>query len=117
MIFKQEVNPMSPYIQIITSINNKKMAEEIAQILVKKNLVACVQIIGPMKSIYRWQGKIEKAKEWMCLMKTKSSLYGSIEKVITRMHPYTLPEIIVWPIRKGYSPYLQWISKTTKQGY
>lgn len=105
---------MPPYVQIITSLDNKKKAEEMAQILVKKNLVACVQVIGPMKSIYHWQGKIEKAKEWICLMKTKSSLYRTIEKAIIQMHPYTLPEIIVLPILKGYSPYLQWISKTTR---
>jgi len=99
------------YIQISTTFANRSDAESVAKILAGKKLSACVQISGPVTSIYRWKGKIEKSKEWLCVIKTRRSLYKSMEKAIKSVHPYELPEIIATPIIEGSKEYLGWIQK------
>ena len=97
------------FIQIMTTTNNREEAERIASSLVDKHLVACVQIIGPMTSIYRWQGKVENTMEWLCHIKTTQEMYNSVEKEILSLHSYEVPEIIALPIIQGLEKYLQWI--------
>ena len=101
------------YIQVITTISDKQGAERIAAKLLDKRLAACVQIIGPMKSVYRWRGKIVRSKEWICLIKTKKALYKKVEAAIKKIHPYEVPEIIASPILNGDIGYLKWISTET----
>src|SRR4030042_4212811 len=96
----------SKYIQIATTVTKKGDAERIAKILSKKNLSACTQIVGPITSVYRWKGKLEKSKEWLCIIKTKRKLYESIEKEIRNIHPYELPENVATPIIEGSREYL-----------
>ena len=100
---------MSRYIQVITTVSKKSDAEKIAKSLIDKRLAACVQIKGPIKSIYRWKGKIETAKEWMCIIKTRKILYKKVEKSIRKIHPYEVPEIIAVPIAAANKDYLKWI--------
>lgn len=102
------------YIQISTTLAKRSDAERLTNILSEKNLSACTQIIGPIKSVYKWKGKLETSKEWLCLIKTKSSRYKSIEKAIKEIHPYELPEIIATPIIKGSQEYLGWIKKEVR---
>jgi periplasmic divalent cation tolerance protein len=97
------------YIQVVTTISGKRRAEKIANALIKIRLAACVQIAGPIKSIYRWKGKIETAKEWVCIIKTRASLYKKVEAAIKKIHPYEIPEIIVVPIALANKDYLKWI--------
>lgn len=103
------------YIQISTTLANRSDAERVAKILAGKKLSACVQISGPVTSIYRWKGKIEKSKEWLCVIKTRSTLYKSMEKAIKSVHPYELPEIIAVPIIEGSKEYLDWIRKEVSE--
>lgn len=100
---------MSRYIQVITTVSKKTDAGKIAKYLIDKRLAACVQIAGPIKSIYRWKGKIETAKEWVCIIKTKKSLYKKVEAAIKKIHPYEVPEIIAVPIAAANKDYLKWI--------
>ena len=100
---------MGSYIQIITTTEKKEDAEEIAMTLVEKRLAACVQIAGPITSLYRWKGNIERAQEWQCWIKSKEVLYKEIEKTIKSVHPYEVPEIIAMPIVAGSSDYLGWL--------
>jgi len=100
---------METYIQVITTTENKQDAEKIAGILVEKKLAGCVQIVGPVTSIYRWKGKIEEAREWQCVIKSRKGLFGEIEKVISSIHPYEVPEIIAVPILTGSKAYLEWL--------
>jgi periplasmic divalent cation tolerance protein len=100
---------MNRYIQVITTISDKRGAEKIAKELINKRLAACVQILGPIKSIYRWKGKIETAKEWVCIIKTRTSLYKKVEAAIKKIHPYEVPEIIAVPIALANKDYLKWI--------
>jgi len=96
---------------IFTTCPNKKCAEKISTILVKKKLVACVNIISNVKSIYWWEEKIEKSSEVLLIMKTKEKLFSSIKEEILKNHPYKIPEIICLKIEKGNEKYLNWIEE------
>ncbi len=99
------------FIQISTTVAKKVDAEKIGKVLLKKRLSACTQVIGPISSFYKWNGKIKKSREWLCIIKTKKNLYRKIEKELKNIHPYELPEIIVTPITEGSKKYLAWINK------
>ncbi len=100
---------MGAYIQVVTTTEKKEDAEKIALALVEKKLAACVQIVGPVTSIYRWKGNMETTGEWQCLIKSRKDLYGEIEKAIKTVHPYEVPEIIAVPIVAGSDDYLEWL--------
>ena len=100
---------MKSYIQVVTTADKKEDAEKIATRLVEKKLAACVQIAGPITSLYRWKGNIEKTEEWQCWIKSKEILYKEIEKEIKSIHHYEVPEIIAIPIVAGSHGYLQWL--------
>jgi periplasmic divalent cation tolerance protein len=104
---------MPAIIQMITTINDRTRAEEIGRRLVGEKLVACCQITGPIRSIYRWKGKIEENDEWYIVMKTKESLYHLTEEAIRRMHPYEVPEIIAIPVRDASEDYTTWVRRET----
>ncbi|MCX5687915.1 MAG: divalent-cation tolerance protein CutA [Candidatus Omnitrophica bacterium] len=105
------------YLQVITTVSRKLDAEKIARDLVVKRLAACVQIGGPIKSIYRWKGKIETAKEWVCIIKIRKSFYKKVEEAIKESHPYEIPEIIAVSIPKGSKDYLKWLFDETVKKY
>ncbi|MGA2058997.1 MAG: divalent-cation tolerance protein CutA [Thermoguttaceae bacterium] len=106
---------MSDYIQVLTTTESRDVAESIGRTLVDQRLAACVQIVGPITSIYRWQGKINTAQEWQCWAKTRSELYGRIEETIRRLHPYQVPEILAMPVTAGSPDYLAWLADETKK--
>jgi periplasmic divalent cation tolerance protein len=106
---------MKSYIQITTTTETKEEAEKIAQYLVEQKLAACVQIIGSIKSTYRWKGKVESAQEWLCLIKTPEELYDKVETAIKKLHSYETPEIIAVPIIKGSNEYLNWLDNELSQ--
>jgi len=99
------------FLQVITTTDSKEKAERIAFILVEKGLAACVQVIGPVTSVYRWEGKVENTTEWICQIKTKQKMYNFVEKEILSIHTYELPEIIAIPITMGSKKYLEWMRK------
>ena len=105
---------MERVIQIVTTGDDRGVIEKIGRNLVEKRLVACAQILGPIQSIYRWKGAVENASEWLLLMKSKASLYPSIEKEIQCQHPYELPEIIATDIDKGLAGYMDWVVSETQ---
>lgn len=88
-------------------------AQEIAEHLVEHRLAACVQVTGPVASTYRWQGHVERAEEFLCLIKTRRELTNEVEAAIRSLHSYDNPEIIVVPIEGGSSDYLTWIETET----
>ena len=101
---------MATYIQVVTTVDKKETAERIAEHVVEQRLAACVQI-SPCESLYRWQGKIEKSEEYLCIMKSRQDLYREIEKAVTRIHPYDVPEILATRVLDGSGPYLEWIDE------
>ena len=101
---------MTACIQIATATATREDAERIADSLTRKKLAACVQIVGPISSVYRWQGRIEKATEWLCLIKTERSLYEEAAAAIRELHPYQVPEVLAFEAVAGSSDYLKWLS-------
>ncbi|MEM2941145.1 MAG: divalent-cation tolerance protein CutA [Thermoproteota archaeon] len=101
---------MVNYIQVFTCTEKKEDAEKIARTLLERRLAGCIQIIGPVSSLYWWKGKIEEAEEWLCIIKSEKSLYEELEKTIKENHPYAVPEIISIPIITGSKEYLNWLS-------
>ena len=100
---------MDSFIQVMTATDKKEDAERIARSLVEMRLAGCVQIVGPIMSIYRWKGRIETAGEWLCLIKSHKDRYGAIEEAILSLHPYETPEIISLPLIDGSEGYLDWL--------
>lgn len=100
---------MTKHVQVITSTESKTDAERIAEALVKNKLAGCVQIIGPISSVYWWEGRMEKTREWLCLIKTTSSLYKHLEIALIKIHPYKIPEIVAIPVVAGSKSYLSWL--------
>jgi periplasmic divalent cation tolerance protein len=100
---------MESFLQVITATESREEAKIIARHLIDERLAACVQIIGPVESTYRWKNKVETAEEWICLIKTREDLYKKLEKAIVGLHSYETPEIIALPIIKGSADYLQWL--------
>lgn len=106
---------MTEYIQVFTTVDKREDADRIASIVVKKRAAACAQVVGPIQSTYWWKGKVERAEEWLLMMKTRGDLFSSLEKEIKTLHPYEVPEIIALPIVAGSEPYLEWIQDETKK--
>ncbi len=102
---------MAEIIQIVTTTDRKELAETIARTLVERRLAACTQIIGPILSVYRWQGEVESAEEWQCWIKTTRERYDAIEKAIRELHTYEVPEILAIPVVAGNSSYVQWLEQ------
>ncbi|MCL7403249.1 MAG: divalent-cation tolerance protein CutA [Thaumarchaeota archaeon] len=105
---------MSEYIQVLTTVDSREKAEEIAGKLLNARLAACIQIIGPIKSMYWWKGVIEYSQEWICLVKTKAEMYNEVESMIKNSHSYEVPEIIAIPVIHGYDKYLEWLTSELK---
>ena len=102
---------MKDYIQVFTTTESKEEAEKISREVVGKRLAACTQIVGPIKSIYRWKEKIEEEEEWLCIMKSLNDLYEQLEKAIKEIHSYEVPEILALPVVAGNQAYLEWLNK------
>ncbi|HOQ42664.1 MAG TPA: divalent-cation tolerance protein CutA [Smithellaceae bacterium] len=98
-----------PFIQVMMTTETEEQAQQIAKHLVEEKLAACVQICGPMESIYRWKGKIEMAPEFLCLVKTREDLFPQVEAAIKKLHSYETPEIIAVPIVRGSTEYMTWL--------
>jgi periplasmic divalent cation tolerance protein len=94
----------------------QKNTKDIAEVLLQEKLVACVNIIEEISSMYWWQGKIEKDKEGLLILKTKEELIDKLIERVKEIHPYTVPEIIALPIIKGNNDYLNWIDESILSG-
>lgn len=107
---------MPEYVQIVTTTERQDDAERIARELVQRRLAACVQVIGPIRSTYRWRGKIETAQEWQCWAKSRRDLYDQVEQAIRQLHAYEVPEILAVPIVAGSAGYLAWLEEELGSG-
>jgi len=105
---------MAEYLQVLTSAGSEEEAERISVALIERRLAACVQILGPVSSRYRWQGEIERAREWLCLAKTEAGRYDDLEAAIREVHSYEEPEIVATPIVAGSASYLEWLGRSVE---
>ena len=107
---------MTDKIVVLVTTGTLKEARKIARRLVEARLAACVNLCPPIRSIYRWQGKIADEREYLLLIKTKRCLFGELKDAILNCHSYTTPEILCLPVIKGSQDYLQWINASVKRG-
>jgi len=103
-----------PILQIVTTFEKKADAQSLANLLVNERKAACVQIVGPIESIYRWKEKVETAEEWRCEIKTRPELGDEVVEAIRANHPYDEPEIISVPIVDTSPSYLAWLLAQTE---
>jgi periplasmic divalent cation tolerance protein len=105
---------MTKHKLVLTTASSKEEAHKIARALVERRLAACVNLIPQMDSIYRWQGKVEEAQEWLLLIKTTSAAFERVRDTITELHSYELPECICLAIEGGSSSYLKWLEDSVE---
>lgn len=105
---------MHEFVLIYTTSGDHSVAEQIAAELVDGRLVACAQISGPIKSVYRWQGTVEFTEEVVLQLKTTSNHVEAVKQTIDRLHPYDVPEIVVVPIVDGSDSYFRWLRDETR---
>jgi periplasmic divalent cation tolerance protein len=98
---------------VLTNLPDGETARALAGHLVTARLAACVNILAPCQSVYRWNGRIEEATEVPLLIKTKVECYAALEAAIREKHPYELPEIVAVPIDRGLPAYLAWLDAET----
>lgn len=95
---------------VVTNMPDRASATKLARALVESRLAACVNLLADIESVYRWQGKIEQAKEVPVVIKTTASAYQRVQAAILKDHPYQLPEIVAVPVVAGLEKYLQWVA-------
>jgi len=105
---------VSDAIVVFMTASNGEEAARLADMLVGAHLAACVQILPEMESVYRWQGKIERAAEILLLAKTTRSKFDELEREVRALHSYDTPEIIAVPVVAGSTSYVDWLIKSTK---
>ena len=98
---------------VFMTASNGEEAARLADMLVGAHLAACVQILPEMESVYRWQGKIERAPEILLLAKTTRSKFDELEREVRALHSYDTPEIIAVPVVAGSAAYLEWLRQAT----
>jgi periplasmic divalent cation tolerance protein len=98
---------------VLTNLPDRAAAERLAGALVDKRVAACVNILAPCRSVFRWQGKLQQDEEHPLLIKTTGERYPALEEAIRAAHPYELPEIIAVPIEHGLPAYLAWVQSET----
>ena len=104
---------MSEALIVLVTVSSREEAERIAEPLVGEQLAACVNVVGPIRSIYRWQGAVQRDDEHLLLIKTTRARYAALEARVRALHSYDVPEVIALPIEMGSADYLGWIRSVT----
>jgi len=97
-------------IAVLTTFDREEVAARVVHALVERRLIACGNLIPGVRSIYRWQGKVEDAGEIVCVMKTRRDRLDELTAAIEELHPYDVPEIIALPVVGGGAAYLEWVA-------
>jgi periplasmic divalent cation tolerance protein len=101
-------------IAVLTNLPDSESAFNLARILVARRVAACVNVLAPATSFYRWEGREESATEVPLLIKTTEERYAELELIVRECHPYELPEIIALPVTRGLENYLGWVMDECK---
>jgi periplasmic divalent cation tolerance protein len=101
---------------VLVTASSRQEARKIGEAVVKEKLAACVNILSAVTSIFRWQGKVQRSREVLLMVKTTERRYAALEKVIRSMHSYEVPEIIALKINKGLGQYTAWVGQETTRG-
>jgi periplasmic divalent cation tolerance protein len=105
---------VTEYIIVLVTAGSEAEAETIAKMLVEERLAACVNLVSPIRSIYRWEGTVTDDREWLLLLKTRAEHFAAVAARIKALHSYQVPEVIALPILTGSEAYLQWLHDATQ---
>jgi len=103
---------VSSYIVVIMTAADKEEAVKIVRNLLSERLIACANIVGPVSSLFRWEGKINEANEFLVFMKSKKRLFKRLSERAKEIHSYQVPEIIALPVIEGLPSYLDWLGSS-----
>jgi periplasmic divalent cation tolerance protein len=101
-------------ILILVTCADAAQAEIIARALVDRSLAACVHIMPPHKSVYRWEGRMQEGAETNILIKTRAALFADVEAAVISLHSYDVPCIVSWDAAQGHAPFLSWVDGQTE---
>ena len=104
---------MENIVVVTVTSGNAGELERMGRVLLEERLIACMQIAGPIRSLYRWKGSVEDAKEWLAVIKTRESLVTRLEERIKGMHSYEVPEIVAMPVCDALPAYRRWVIDET----
>ncbi len=99
---------------VLITVPDVVCAERVATALVEERLAACVGRLGPLQSLFRWNGALDRADELLLIAKSSRSRFDALVARVRALHPYELPEIIALPIVAGFAPYLEWVARETQ---
>ncbi|MHC1558219.1 divalent-cation tolerance protein CutA [Actinomycetospora sp. C-140] len=100
---------------VLTTTDSSEEAERLASVLVDAHLAACVQIVGPVRSVFRWEGAVSVEPEWQLWLKTDATRVDDLTTRLVAEHTYDVPEVLVLPVVGGHGPYLAWVTEETKR--
>jgi periplasmic divalent cation tolerance protein len=104
---------MTDCIVVLVTVGSRDEAERIAVAVVTERLAACVNVVGPITSLYHWQGQVERGQELLLIIKTRATLFDRLEARVKSLHSYQNPEVIALPISAGTAAYLDWLRGET----
>ena len=102
-------------VALVTAPSPEKAAE-IARTLVEEGLAACGNVVPGVRSIYRWEGKVQDDAEALLVLKTERRLVPALQARLPELHPYQVPELLVVPVEDGLAPYLEWVAASVRPG-
>jgi len=105
---------VTPAIVVLVTVGSEQEAETIATALLEERLAACVNVTSPVRSLYRWEGRIADDREWQLIIKTQARLFDALAARVRALHSYDVPEIIALPVLAGTTDYVDWIQNETK---
>ena len=94
---------------VLTTCGSAEEARRIGQELVERRLAACVNIVSQVESVYRWEGEVEVATEWLLIIKTTADAFDALRNAIGELHSYNVPECIALAVEDGSAAYLEWV--------
>ena len=100
---------MASYVVVFVMVSDEKEATKIVHNLLKERLIACANIVGPVSSLFWWEGKIDKANEFLVIMKSRKNLFKKLSERMKELHSYEVPEVIALPVIEGLPSYLNWL--------
>jgi periplasmic divalent cation tolerance protein len=103
---------MPGFVIVFCTCNNEQEALNLANAVVEKRLAACVNVLPPIQSIYRWEGKVQIGSEYLLLIKTTDERFGALRDAITEIHSYEVPEVVAVKVFDGTEKYLAWIRES-----
>lgn len=99
---------------VLCTVGKAEDAEYLARELVERRLAACVNVLPPVASIFRWRGEVERSEETLLVIKTTEARFEALRETILSLHGYDVPEIIALPVTAGHGPYLAWLEESVR---